>query len=266
MSDSAHKSGQDFQQLQKQFAAHLRDPQRNPAPAGIEERRLAIYRDLFYNNINSFLGNGFPVLRSLFNDQNWHALVRDFFSRHASQTPYFLEIAREFLHYLQHERTAQPQDLPFMLELAHYEWLELAVDVDPDEIDPAGCDPRGDLLDGRPALSPLAHVAAYSYPVHRICRDFQPLQPEAQPVWLIVYRNAEDRVRFMEISAATARLLELLQDSSLRGQDAILQLQAELPGVPADVVRKGALQALQHLWESGVILGTSITERPAAVL
>lgn len=261
MNVSTVASEPDFQQLQKQFAAHLRDPQRNPAPTGMEERRLAIYRDLFYNNINSFLGNGFPVLRSLLNDENWHALVRDFFSSHASHTPYFLEIAREFLHYLQHERTAQLQDLPFMLELAHYEWLEMAVDVDPDEINLINCNPDGDLLAGRPVLSPLAHVAAYSYPVHRICRDFQPQQPDAQPVWLIVYRTAEDRVRFMEINAATARLLELLQqEPNLTGQGAIARMQAELQPLPADVVWRGGVQALTHLRASGILLGTLIAQ------
>ena len=34
-----------FQQVQQAFIAHIKDPQQ-PVPAGIEERRMAIYREL----------------------------------------------------------------------------------------------------------------------------------------------------------------------------------------------------------------------------
>ena len=36
----------DFQDMQYAFAAHLRDPAHAPAPEGIEDRRLAVYRSL----------------------------------------------------------------------------------------------------------------------------------------------------------------------------------------------------------------------------
>lgn len=70
-----------FQQAQYQFAAHLRDPEANPAPADIEDRRMQIYRELFYNNIEDFLANAFPVLRKISSDEIWHARVRDFYAR-----------------------------------------------------------------------------------------------------------------------------------------------------------------------------------------
>ena len=43
-----------FQHTQIEFAAHLRHPQLNAAPANIEDRRLEIYRSLFFNNIEGF--------------------------------------------------------------------------------------------------------------------------------------------------------------------------------------------------------------------
>ncbi|HVK98776.1 MAG TPA: putative DNA-binding domain-containing protein [Dongiaceae bacterium] len=247
------------QRLQYAFAAHLRDPQANPAPVGIEERRLAIYRDLFFNNIQNFLVGGFPVLHRLLGDDAWRILTRDFFSHHQSKTPYFLQIGQEFLHYLQHERTPQPGDPAFMLELAHYEWLELAADVDPDHILEQGFDPQGDLLEGRPLLSPLAYVAGYTFPVHRIGPDFQPQQPGEQPTWLIIYRDRDDHVRFMEINAVTARLLMLLQeDATLNGRRAIDQVQAELQHPQPELVLQGGLQALEHLRRSGIVLGIEL--------
>ena len=58
----------DFQKLQYAFAAHLRDPAAHPAPAGIEDRRLQIYRELFYNNVEGLLASNFPVIRRVLGD------------------------------------------------------------------------------------------------------------------------------------------------------------------------------------------------------
>ena len=90
----------DFRDTQLQFAAHIRHPEQNPPPPDIEDRRLAIYRDLFYNNIQSFLASGFPVLKSILEQAHWHSMVRDFIYRHQSHSPYFLKISEEFLSYL----------------------------------------------------------------------------------------------------------------------------------------------------------------------
>ena len=247
-----------FQQLQWQFTRHIRNPE-EAAPTGVEPRRLQLYRELMYNNIEGFLSSGFPVLRSLLNDENWHRLVGDFFSRHKCKTPYFLEISQEFLRYLQEERESSEDDLPFLLELAHYEWLELAADVDSDVIPATGFNPHGDLLHGKPVLSPLVYVAAYDYPVHRIGPDFVPRQPGEHPTCLVIYRDHEDQVRFMEINTVTARLLQLLQEQpDASGADVIDQIQTELQHPDPDLVRAGGRQAMQELHTAGIILGTEL--------
>ena len=87
--------------IQRAFAAHIREPDLHAAPAGIEDRRMKIYRELFYNNIEGFISSAFPVLRKLYSDTDWHAMVRDFVHRHQSQTPYFLVISEEVLAYLE---------------------------------------------------------------------------------------------------------------------------------------------------------------------
>ena len=145
-----------FIQQQYAFAAHIRDPRHNDAPPGIEDRRMGIYRELFFNNVEGFLGSSFPVLRELMDDQSWHALARDFYAGHRCQSPLFLDIPREFLDYP-----------PFIAELAHYEWVELALSVaENDQSEQLAVE--GDLLAGAPLLSPLAWPLAYQYPVHRI--------------------------------------------------------------------------------------------------
>ena len=203
--DSIMKS---FQETQLAFAHHLRAPDLYPAPLEMDDRRMGIYRELIYNNIESFIANVFPVLRSLLSDGHWHSMVRDFIHRHRCQTPYFLEISEEFLQYLMQERGLCEGDPVFLLELAHYEWIELALDVSEASIPAASAYPEMPLL-SKPRVSPLAMCLSYQYPVHKISPRHQPLAPELTQ--LVVYRNREDKVRFMAANAMTLRLLYLLQ-------------------------------------------------------
>ncbi|MEK6596470.1 MAG: DNA-binding domain-containing protein, partial [Pseudomonadota bacterium] len=71
-----------FVHQQYAFAAHIRNPEKNPRPEDIEERRMKIYRELFYNNVEDFMANTYPVLRQITPDDRWHAMMRDYFANH----------------------------------------------------------------------------------------------------------------------------------------------------------------------------------------
>lgn len=246
-----------FIKTQYNFTAHIRDPENQPLPDGIEARRMKIYSDLFYNNIEGFVSSAFPVLKSLYSDANWHKMVRDFFVRHRCQSPYFLEISEEFLAYLQNTRQQQAEDPGFLLELAHYEWTELALQVADIEIDFGTINPNGDLLSEHPAISPLAWPLAYQYPVHRISSDFIPDKPE-QPSYLIVYRNRNNEVEFIEANAVTARLLQLINENpELTGLQALEQIAAELQTPDIDMIVQTGVNAMQSLQKEGIILGVT---------
>ena len=118
-----------FQDKQYAFAAHIRDPEHTVAPEGIEDRRMAIYRQLFFNNLYNLLGTFFPVLRKICPDDRWRHVIREFMKLHRAKTPYFLKLPEEFLVFLEHEYQALDDDFPFLTELAHYEYVELALRV-----------------------------------------------------------------------------------------------------------------------------------------
>jgi uncharacterized protein len=253
MQANSKKSG-DFRTIQYTFTRHMRDPGNTPAPADVEDRRMAIYRDLLYRNVESFLANSFPVLRKVTPDKRWHAMVRDYFKRHQARTPLFPKMPQEFLSYLEQERDV-PDDPPWLLELAYYEWLETALGIDPREIDLNGIDADGDLLCGVPVLNPLIMPIASVWPIHRISPDYQPETPPEQPTYLVVYRDMQDRVGFAEINAVTARLLDLIQQQPATGQELLLQIAGELSHPEPDVVIKGGLEALQALQVQDIVLG-----------
>ncbi|MFZ5654827.1 MAG: DNA-binding domain-containing protein [Pseudomonadota bacterium] len=253
-------SGADFARLQREFAGHLRDPDHRPPPPGIEPRRMQVYRELIFNNIVGFIRNGFPVLCGLLGTARVERLVRDFIVRHRAETPYFLEIGREFLAYLHDEYRPEPDDPGYLPELAHYEWVELALEVAETAIPEAGIDPRGDLLHGVPVLSPLAWVLTYSYPVHRLGPSFQPAAPPPQPTHLVVHRNRAGEVKFLEINAVTARLLQLLRHdggTALTGAQALQRIAAELRHPDPELVMAAGRDTLHELRTAEVILGSA---------
>jgi uncharacterized protein len=245
-----------FIKTQIEFTQHIRDPENNPQPKGIEDRRMAIYRDLVYNNVESFIAGGFPVLRSIYSDNSWHKMVRDFLARHKCHTPYFLEISQEFLAYLQNDRQAHNEDPAGLLELAHYEWVELALTIAEDETEFNSIDSNGDLLENHPVLSNLAWSLTYSLPVHQMSADFLPEQAET-PTHLVVYRDRLDEVHFMEINAVTARLLQLINDMPGACGKEILHIIANELQADVTVVMQGGLISLQELQSKGIILGTN---------
>jgi hypothetical protein len=259
MTAQAHAAGKALSQtplaeMQAEFTRHIRNPAAVPQPAGIESRRMKIYNDLVYNNIEGFISGGFPVLHSLYRAEDWHRLVRSFVAGARCESPYFLEISQEFLRFLNESYQPSPVDPAFLLELAHYEWVELALDVDPTELPLQ--DPAGDPIAGVPRLSPLAWSLCYQYPVHRIGPGYEPNSPPAEPTYLVVYRNRQERVEFLESNAATARLLELLRENQEQrcGRELLEQLAAEMNADPITSVVEFGVNLLQRFCDQDIVL------------
>ena len=243
-------SAPELKASQLEMAAYLRNPEKASAPRGVEERRLKIYRNLIYSNIEGFISGGFPVLRSLYNAEQWEELVRMFMEGHRCKSPYFLEISQEFINFLMSEHTSRDCDPPFLAELAHYEWVELALDVAEDELPPPQT--IEDLEEAKLCLSPLAWVLSYQYPVHQIGASYRPAMPEV-PTFLVVYRDAGDKVGFIELNGATARLLELLRENEqLSVGDVLKTLAAELE-LSFESIRAFGIAQLRELLDKDVV-------------
>ena len=244
------RSPRDFQHVQREFAAYIRNPERNRLPAGVEARRADLYARLFYNNIESFLARTFRTMRRIVDDAAWHAVVRGFVDNHRAESPYFSHIPEEFLAYLTTlPKGSAEQWPPFALELCHYEWVKSALALAPDADLPK--DDKAIEADDRLALSPLAWPLRYAFPVRRLGPDFQPATAPAQATHLIAYRDRGHEVRFMSSNAATVRLLELLGEREST-RECIEAIAAEL-GAPLAAIERFGLETLRRLQEHDIV-------------
>lgn len=241
--------------LQKRFADHIRNPDANPAPDGIEDRRLAIYRRLFFNNVSSLFEKNFPLVHKIVGSQRWKQLIRAFLVEHRATTPLFPEIGREFVRFLA-DHPEHHADRPWLAELAHWQFLNTTVrndERDPAEVEVEG---NGDPVDGRPRLNPTLQLVAYRWPVHAIRVDAPP--PDETPTALAICRTVDDRLVRLKINPVTGRLLELLKtEDALTGRDALHRIAEELGHAdPASLVEHGRT-LLEDLQSQGLICGTA---------
>ena len=242
--------------MQYAFAAHIRNPSKQAAPDDVDDRRMQVYRNLFFNNISRFIANNFPVMRQMYTDSEWRGLVREFYSEHLCRTPLFPELPKEFLRYLEEHRAQRPGDPSFLLELAHYEWIEIALAQDERELDDIKADRTADLLEEIPVLSPLAWPLTYRYPVHRIGPNNRPSNPPAAPTQLLVYRNRADKVRFMQLNDVTQWLITALgEERSLTGRQLLEELARVLHHPNPDRLIENGHQLLRDFLKKDIVLG-----------
>jgi hypothetical protein len=250
---NANKPELNLQQIQQRFADYIRSPEERALPLGIDAVRMGIYCELFYNNVERFLADSFPVLHSMVSDDQWCSMVRDFYARHHCRTPLFTRLSKEFLDYLQEERGAVAGDPPYLVELAHYEWIELELALR--EADPLPLERmKGDLAQSRIRLSPLVWLLTYHYPVHRIGPGFQLNSPGGTPVCLLAYRDRQDEVCFLELDPLAHALLSVLQTVAQVQVSELLRTLAEMLNCESqDAFFSRGLALLEELVELGVI-------------
>lgn len=95
-------------------------------------------------------------------------MLKAFIAEHRCKSPYCRQIPDEFIRYLQTEQLCE-SDPPYLLELAHFEWVEMILAIA--EADPVTASTLGavnDWLVCRPLFVPLLEVLYYVYPVQHI--------------------------------------------------------------------------------------------------
>ena len=238
----------DFQHYQLAFTAHIRDPSANKKPARVQNTRMAIYREIVFNNIFSSVSACFPVCNSILGTRAWRKLVRAFFANHQAASPIFREIPQQFLQYINTKI-----DLPIYFQsLAHYEWVELAVASL--QTNPIKISKTTDLLNEKPILAPAHMLLSYDYAVQSISKGHLP--KSAEQTYLLVFRNAENKVKFIELNPITFQLLNLIKTNQLTGKQALTMLAEEIAHPDVDAIITFGTEILADLAKQQAIIGS----------
>lgn len=237
----------EFQKYQAQFTAHIRNPQANKKPARVVDSRMAVYREIVFNNIFASVSACFPVCRQIFGARAWHKLVRGFFAEHGSDTPFFREIPAQFLKYL------STQIIPEQLkQLAHYEWAELHLSAMHTETPPLSAECG--LLDEHPILNPAHLLLAYDYPVHMLSKRHKTAEPA--PTHILMYRNDHFEIKFIVLNDITYQLLSKIQQQAISGRQALLEIAQRLNHPQPETLVQFGQQILLDLLQQGAIVGS----------
>ena len=244
----------DFQVVQRQLTDHIRNPDQSPAPSGVSSERMAIYRSLVFKNLEGLVSGAFPVCKSLYPEQEWQQIIHTFLLAHRCESPYFLDVAKEFLSFLE-GREQLIQAKPFLYELAHYEWVEMVLDVSPQTLPSEQNIDKYSVLAEPVSISPLALNLSYYFPVHMIGVEFQLDAPPNQATCLVVYRDQQDRVQFIETNPVTHQLLSIVESKqAATGAEALLQLAEGIEGMSYDQISGFGEEILYDFLKRRVLL------------
>ena len=262
----------DFIRLQRNLAGYFRTDIKKGVPASLNNERLKVYKDLIHGNISSFIDTQFPICGRLVGKNKWKRLIKHFIAHHKLATPFFHQITLHFLlflkQHLKHEESARKKTYPAcLLELAHFEWQELAVVMAEDTPIPPF---QKKITATKPlVLVPVIQLVQYHYPVHYMTlpEDGKPVRiprRSAQPIYLIVYRKLDDDLGVMTINSGGIQLMNQLISAPKCSVKTHFQRLIKLMAIPKEsrpAFEKSARQQLTLLQEEGVILGSPKTKK-----
>lgn len=251
---------EDFTATQAAFTRWLRHPDHAPAPEGIEPRRLAIYRELLFNNVMTFVEGTFPVALALLPAPLAERLKQGFFADFQCSSPFFYDISLHFREYVDSLDWPELDGHPWLPELLHYEWMELAADIaeDGNASAEAGTQLAGDGFPASPSttlrLAAPTWPLAYQWPVHAWQRDTDPGDLMPEPTCLLLWRNQREQVRVLPVEPLAAWLVEqlLAEPSGLSLATLAARLVSATPGLPEDTARAACASLLAGLHASGL--------------
>jgi hypothetical protein len=190
-----------------------------------QKSRLLTYRDLARSALEDQLPDCFPILHALLEEAGaWEDCVNAFIASRSIQSSYFRDVTPTFVSWLADSGWGQER-WPFLLQLAHFEYIEVEILRWPDGAPLSDLKPNP-AADLRVVFDAAARNLAYTYHVQDATKDDP--EPEAGETFLLGYRDAEGDFFFTELSAhASAFLARCLEGASIAEAASALALSLE---------------------------------------
>ena len=228
-----------FQSHQLAFTQWIRHPNDTTRPNGISAQRMNTYRDLIFNNIESFIEHTYPITQALLPKELWRDLIHAFVQYGQCDSPYYYDISLHFKEFLEHDifttessEDSSPlnhlkhihSDYPWLRELLQYEWMELYVEM-------AEVEWLNDSTDLQ--LKTTCWILAYQFPVHTWSVNTTVDNIQGQPSCLLVFRDQNFFTHVYPIHPLWALIIDILQTQQTIQFDAMQQQVQQATQLPA---------------------------------
>lgn len=230
-------------QFQQQLAQAVRQGNAD-AIDGFAPTRLAVYARLVRNNLHGFINHCYTETPNYLTAEQWHDLKENFVQNGCAQSPYFQDIAAEFLKHCREQR-ALPEHLLALMDL---EQTQLAAEV-------------AQLPDYPHEFEWDEHTQFKRAPTAFLCQypdefaQYFPKDALTPAGMILVWRNLADEVYTRAINPTDFILLNILENEHACLQQIIVQL---TPLMPQDSPWQSAIKRhWQHWIEQDVLIPTT---------
>jgi hypothetical protein len=220
--------------------------------------RLSLYRRLVRNNLEHVVGQMMPRAKARLDalaGGAFDASLAAFLDEVGPRTHHLRDVPAEFLAWARDRWPRDPRIPPWMIDLATHEHVEFLVGAAPL---PASSPPLGEVALDKPLVfTEVRRLVRYAFAVHELPEVLgDDTVPAARSVVLLAYRDERHEVRFLELTAVAAAILErLFAGDTLK--DALTRA-CQFCAVPLDdALLAGAARLLADLGERGVLLGAA---------
>jgi hypothetical protein len=231
------------------FGAQVPSPE-ELAAAGLPPKRVAIYRRLLRHNVVGVIETMLAKTKERLEARAPGAFSRAinaFLDEVGPRTPHLRDVPTEFLVFAAPRWRADPEVPPWIADHAELELYDFTISIAPRPRPPP---PLAEVTAERALVfaEPRALVRL-AWAVNAMA-EAPSSDAEARPVAILIYRDAEHRSRFLELTPLAAAILERLFAGETLGH-AMTNACASLD----DEVLAGTARLLADLGERGVLLG-----------
>lgn len=219
-------------------------------------RRFLIYRRLVHNRLRAAAREFIPRAAARRGTEAFVADFAAFMAEHASRSPYLRDVPGEFVAWAVPRWAALPDVPRFLGDLARHELLEGEVRNDP----AGGESPTGKAVDLEAPLrfDGSCRLMHYDWAVHKLSYSTDDRsEPVCASTHLLVYRDADSKVRYLELTVWATAVLEALLDERNTVKAGLLAAAAQV-GEPLDDDKLAkAAMLFADLADRSVLLGAA---------
>ncbi len=224
------------------------------AIADVGAERFLVYRSLVHNRMRNTIRDFIERTAARLGQQRLRADFAVWIDQVAAHSPYLRDVPAEFVAWASPRWQGDEAVPDYLVDLAHHELLEY--DIRNDHRGGEAATGLELALDKPLRFDGAARLMRYDYAVHRLSASLDDREPpQAVPSRLLVYRDDQAKVRYLELTPLAHAVLVQLMEHGKPVAEGLRDACADLGEALDDDRLATAATLLADLAERGVLLG-----------